>query len=210
MVTVFNRPSGKSTSRIFQAVGTRTMRPSIRTRPPCGRFSSDVLAVPGLKPPDELNANVSRVAVGKAAANEAARQSLGTTSNPTAGITATPARFVVACGRASMTSISPVMSRYVARAFRQASIIGRAVAEKGPAQCNIAASPSGAWPRSDQARTHDADNRVVWPTPTAAPPNARLTWETCRARLPRRSIARCSRSRRKSSNRLNRSWPMPP
>ena len=73
--------------------------------------------MPGLKPPDDWNANVKRSASGKAAASCAARQSLGTTSKPTAGMTATPACRAASfwLAASSMTSISPVMSRYDAR-----------------------------------------------------------------------------------------------
>ncbi len=72
-----------------------------------------VLLVPGLKPPPPSNASCKTRAPGSRWASMAARQSLGTTSKPTAGTRATPACAARSPRAAahSMTSISPVMSR---------------------------------------------------------------------------------------------------
>ena len=81
-----------------------------------------VLSVPRLilvsiGPPSLAKARSSSVAPGRAAARRAARQSLGTTSKPTPGRSATPAaraaspRPEAGDRIAVKTAISPVMSR---------------------------------------------------------------------------------------------------
>ncbi len=110
----FPRCSPKSISRASQAIGTGTILPSRRMAPACGRLSIIVFCVPRLIAAlSEAKARTSSVASGSATARWAARQSLGTTSKPTPGRSATPASR--ACSpRArtfSKTAISPVMSR---------------------------------------------------------------------------------------------------
>ena len=97
----------------FQPAGTRVMRPSFLIAPPCGAPSTIVLSVPRLTPPPPVNASSSSCPPVSASCNRAARQSVGTTSKPTPGITMTPAAFAAAClaRHASNTTISPVMSR---------------------------------------------------------------------------------------------------
>ena len=94
------------------------MRPSTRTRPPCGKLSSEVFAVPGAQTARRLERQRQTLGVWQGRGQFAARQSLGTTSKPTAGMTATPACRAASfwLAASSMTSISPVMSRYDARA----------------------------------------------------------------------------------------------
>ena len=72
-----------------------------------------VLAVPGLTPPEARRANSRRTEPGSARASNPARQSEGTTSNPTPGSSITPAALAWPSSRAivSNTPISPVTSR---------------------------------------------------------------------------------------------------
>jgi len=119
-------PPGNGISRVFHPTGTGTSSPPTRARPPLGIPSSIVFIVPAelLKP---LNASRSLAAPGSAWASEAARQSDGTTSNPTPGRTTRPARTASSprANSDSKTSISPVMSRYAVPAARQASNAAR-------------------------------------------------------------------------------------
>ncbi|MCA1278911.1 hypothetical protein [Saccharopolyspora sp. 7B] len=106
------RPDGNGTSRCRQPIGTVRSSPSMRARPPSAAPSSALLSVPPLIPPLAWNARSRVVAVGSAAATSAARQSVGTTSNPDPGSSTTPAFAASSCRAAtdSNTSISPVMS----------------------------------------------------------------------------------------------------
>ena len=93
--------------------GLSTMRPSARTAVPRATPSIIVFAVPWLnrvRPPIERR---SFTASGRRATTWAARQSLGTTSNPQPGSSITPAALARASNpaRLSNTSISPVMSQ---------------------------------------------------------------------------------------------------
>ena len=88
MVTaVADRSSVNGIVSILYAAGTFTILPSLRTLPPSGRPSTMVLVVPGLSLPwRDLNASLRCVADGSSRFSIAARQSVGTTSNPTPGL----------------------------------------------------------------------------------------------------------------------------
>ena len=88
--------SGNGIVLVFHATGTGTSLPSTRAAPPLGSPSSIVRAVPA-EIPKPRNASRSRTAPGSASANDAARQSEGTTSKPTPGRRATPAFTASAC-----------------------------------------------------------------------------------------------------------------
>ena len=105
--------SAKGISRTACAAGTFMSFPLRRTTPPFGIDSIDVFNVPGLERPCGAKANSSFVAVGSFCLSSAARQSLGTTSNPVPGRSTTP-RSRASWSRpstASKTSTSPVTSR---------------------------------------------------------------------------------------------------
>ena len=105
--------SPKGIWRTRCAAGTRTSLPPRRTRPPLGRFSIIVLSVPRLARPLVAKASSSELADGSRRFSVAARQSLGTTSNPVPGNSTMPA-WRASASRAktdSNTSISPVTSR---------------------------------------------------------------------------------------------------
>ena len=72
-----------------------------------------VFMVPRLIDPSAINASSSRTPPGSASLSARARQSVGTTSNPTPGNTTIPARRASPSRalQASNTAISPVMSR---------------------------------------------------------------------------------------------------
>ena len=106
-------PFPKSIFRVLYAKGTFCSFPSLRTFPPFPKPSTEVFAVPALKPERESNPNVKCVASGIKSFNCDARQSVGITSKPTPGHTTIPLFFAslssdFAC---SKTETSPVISR---------------------------------------------------------------------------------------------------